>query len=161
MIGTEDFLYLMGGEHFNIYEGRYKFNKMYKYDIKNDEWEDTNRPMSTDGPMGWASCLLLNNEILVAGGKGTRTTEIFNLQSNTWRLGPDLPNTIYGYQLVKARPSSQYAAFLIGGGGYDGNTNIYGLSKDFKSFTKIGDFKRRIYFVAMTLPDKVVEKCVD
>ena len=140
---------------------------MYKYDIKNDEWEDTNRPMRVEiywwGNRFWHSCLLLNNEILVAGGMGIRTTEIFNLQSNTWRLGPDLPNTIHGSQLVKARPSSQYAAFLIGGGHYDEvYSDIYGLTKDFKSFEKIGNLKTTHFtHVAMTLPDKVVERCVD
>jgi len=158
MIGTEDFLYLMGGDD----------GSLYKYDIKNDEWEDTNHPMSLNGSNGmwehriWHSCLLLNKEILVAGGTGTTYTSIFNLQSNTWRLGPDLPTTIYGSQLVKAQPSSQYAAFFIGGGYNDAYTDIYGLTKDFKSLAKIGDLKTaRINHVAMVLPDKVVEKCVD
>ena len=140
---------------------------MYKYDFKNDEWENTNRPMrgwnSSDENRSWHSCLLLNKEVFVAGGIGTKTTEIFNFQSNTWRSGPDLPKRIYGSQLVKARPSSQYAAFYIGGGYYDEvHSDIYGLTKDLKSFIKIGDLKTsRFSHVVMVLPDKVVEKCVD
>ena len=39
---------------------------MYKYDIRNDEWEDTNRPMRVT--RSWHSCLLLNKEIFVVGG---------------------------------------------------------------------------------------------
>ena len=139
---------------------------MYKYNIKNDEWEDTNRPLKKS--KGWHSCLLLDKEIFVAGGIvedyiGTNKTEIFNLQSNTWRSGPDLPRKIYSFQLVKARPSSQYAAFYIGGGYYDEvYSDIYGLTKDLNSFIKLGDLKTsRFSHVAMELPDKVIEKCVD
>ena len=134
---------------------------MYKYDIKNDEWEDTNRPMQET--RSYHSCLLLNKQILAAGGFGTKTTEIFSLQSNMWRSGPDLPRKIYSFQLVKARPSSQYAAFLIGGGYYDEvYSDIYGLTKDLNSFIKLGDLKTsRFSHVAMELPDKVIEKCVD
>ena len=99
---------------------------MYKYDIRNDEWEDTNRPMRVT--RSWHSCLLLNKEILVVGGYLEKTTEIFNLQNRTWRSGPDLPKEIGYSQLVKAQPSSQYAAFLIGGKDYAIlRTDIYKL----------------------------------
>ena len=86
---------------------------MYKYDIKRDDWEDTNRPMKETRYSH--SCLLSNKEIFVAGGWERKTTEIFDLQSRTWRSGPDLPKEIGYSQLVKAQPSSQYSAFLIGG----------------------------------------------
>ena len=131
---------------------------MYKYDIKRHEWEDTNRPMKD--ARKYHSCLLLNKEIFVAGGG--KTTEIFNLQSRKWRSGPDLPETIGLSQLVKAQPSSQYAAFLIGGGKDYSNaySDIYGLTKDFNSFIKIGNLKTARYgHVAMVLPDELVEKC--
>ena len=61
---------------------------MYKYDIKRDEWEDTNRPMRETRI--YHSCLLLNKGVFVVAG-GVTTTEIFNLQSRTWKSGPDLP----------------------------------------------------------------------
>ena len=131
---------------------------MYKYDIKRDEWEDTNRPMK-EVRIGH-SCLLLNKEIFVAGGYNTKTTEIFNLQSRTWRSGPKLPEKIFASQLVIAQPSSKYAAFLIGGTYYRTISDIFALSKNYKRFIKIGDLKTaRRNHVAMVLPDKLVEKC--
>ena len=39
---------------------------MYKYDIKRDEWEDTNRPMRET--RNRHSCLLLNKEVFFVGG---------------------------------------------------------------------------------------------
>ena len=131
---------------------------MYKYDIKKDTWEDTNRPMRV--PRSGHSCLLLNNEIFVAGGNGGtveqwKTTEIFNLESNTWRSGPDLPKEMWYFQLVKAQSSSRYSAFLIGGiEVFDALSGVYGLEKDFKSFQKIGDLKTARYGnVAFELPE--------
>lgn len=138
--------------------------EMYKYDIKRDEWEDTNHPMK-ETRYGH-SCLLLNKEIFVAGGNLRKTTEIFDLQSKTWRSGPDLPKEIYYSQLVKAQPSSQYAAFFIGGGKWDGNnwnaiSEIFGLTKNYESFKKIGNLKTaRQSHVAMVLSDEMVKKCV-
>jgi len=74
------------------------------------------------------SCLLINKEIFVVGGAWSDTTEIINLQNRTWRSGPDLPKEIQYSHLVKAQPSSQYAAFLIGGKDYATfSTNIYKL----------------------------------
>ena len=132
---------------------------MYKYDIKRNEWEDTNRPMKETRSSH--SCLLLNKEIFVAGG-WSETTEIFNLQSRTWRSGPDLPKKISYSQLVKAQPSSKYAAFLMGGSSSNALSDIFALSKSFKSFIKIGNLKTaRSDHVAMVIPDKLVEKCVD
>ena len=135
---------------------------MYKYDIKRDEWEDTNRPMKETR---WGhSCLLLDNEVFVVGGRGRKTTEIFNLQSRTWRSGPDLPKAIHNSQLVKSLPSSQYSAFLIGGYDYYNNASsyIFALSKNFKRFITIGNLKTaRKKHVAMVLSEKLVEKCVD
>ena len=138
---------------------------MYKYDINNDKWEDTNRPMR-ERRIGH-SCLVINKEIFVAGGDWSGTTEIFNLQSNTWRYGPRIlfgVKRIYDSQLVQAQPSSQYAAFLIGGRDKDWNaiSDIFALSKTFKSFIKIGKLKTaRKGHVAMVLSDEVVERCVD
>ena len=111
------------------------------------------------------SCLLINKEIFVVGGYYMKTTEIFNLQSRTWRSGPDLPKEICYSQLVKAQPSSQYSAFLIGGDRRhhpNAISDIFALTKDYKSFIKIGDLKNaRFDYVAMVLPDESVEKCVD
>ena len=133
---------------------------MYKYDIRNDEWEDTNRPMRVT--RSWHSCLLLNKEILVVGGYLEKTTEIFNLQNRTWRSGPELPKEIYSSQLVKAAPSSQYAAFLIGGKeDEDTISDIIAVTKDLKSFIKIGELKTARYsHLTMLLQDELVEKCV-
>ena len=66
--------------------------------------------------------------------------------------------------MVKAQPSSQYSAFLIGG--IDDYSNamrdIYAVPKDFKNFVFMGNLKTARYsHVAMVLPDELVEKCVD
>ena len=134
---------------------------MYKYDIKKDKWEDTNRPMRV--PRSGHSCLLLNNEIFVAGGNGDtveqwKTTEIFDFESNTWRSGPDLPKEIAYFQFMKAQPSSKYSAFLIGGiETFDALSDVYGLEKDFSSFIKIGNFKTARYGnVAFELPELAI-----
>ena len=143
---------------------------MYKYDIKRDEWEDTNRSMRERRE--YHSCLLLNKEIFVAGGWGRKTTEIFDLQSKTWRSGPDLPKEIYISQLVKAQPSLKYSAFLIGGYGHVGHgeyggqpnaiSDIFALTKNYESFIKIGNLKtKRVGHVAMVHSDQLVEKCVE
>ena len=132
---------------------------MYKYDIKRDEWEDINRPMRETRYGHF--CLLLNKEIFVAGGVDKKTTEIFNLQSRKWRSGPDLPKVIGHSQFVKAHPSSKYAAFRIGGYALDSAiSDIFALSKNYKSCIKIGNLKtEREYHMAMVLPDELVEKC--
>ena len=111
------------------------------------------------------SCLLINKEVFVVGGIGRKTVEIFNLQNETWRSGPDLPKELAYSQLVKAKPSSQYSAFLIGGwriqsGGY-AVSDIFALTKNYKSFIKIGDLKTARYsHVALVLSEHVGEKCV-
>ena len=150
------------------------------YDIENDEWKYEDIEIEWEYRMKHYrhkhSCLLLNNEIFVAGGYGWpgNSTAILNLQNNTWRPGPYLPKYIWNSQLVKAQPSSQYAAFLIGGYGYppiwigyggkDSNrflSDIYGLTKDLKSFKRIGSLESGPYkHVALVLPYNVVEKCV-
>ena len=134
---------------------------MYKYDIKRNEWEDTNRPMREKRYAH--SCLLLNKEVFVAGGRGTTTTEILNLQRRTWRPGPNLPKEIGYSQLVMARTSSKYSAFLIGGYNYpNAYSDIFGLSKNYNSFVKVGNLKTtRRGHVAMVLSDDLVKKCVD
>ena len=106
------------------------------------------------------SCLLINKEVFVVGGIGRKTVEIFNLQNETWRLGPDLPQEFAHSQLVKAKPSSKYSAFLIGNS--YAKSDIFALTKNYKSFIKIGDLKTARYsHAAVVLPDKLVEKCVD
>ena len=143
-------------------------NKMYKYDTKKDEWKDTSHQMIET--RGLHSCLVLNNEIFVAGGYQQKTTEIFDLQSHSWRTGPDLPKAIFNSQFVMAKQSSQYAAYLIGGrygtlGPTDNCTtisDIYGLTKDSKNFEKIGDLNTARYAHAvMVLTKEEIEKCID
>ena len=74
-----------------------------------------------------------------------------------------MPKEIYSSQLVKVEPSSQYAAFLIGGKeDEDTISDIIAVTKDFKSFIMIGELKTaRHSHLAMLLPDELVEKCVD
>ena len=69
---------------------------------------------------------------------------------------------IFRSQLVKEQPSSQYAAFLIGGKeDEDTISDIIAVTKDLKSFIKIGELKTARYsHLTMLLQDELVEKCV-
>ena len=139
---------------------------MYQFD--GNDWEDSHLEMKERRQ--YHSCVLLDGEIIVVGGEYRamylKTSEIFSLESNSWRSGPVLRTGIYGAQLVKAREGMKYAAYLIGG--YDGSlpsiypylTSIYGLSKDLLRFEKIGDLKKaRAYHVALSIPDNIIQKC--
>ena len=152
-------------QHDNVGKLQEWTNKMYKYYINYDVWEDTYSPMRALGNRrSGHSCLLLNNELFVAGGILRITTEIFNLENNRWRSGPDMPRNIGYSQLVEAQPSSKYAAFLIGGGisSHNAWSDIYGLTKDLRSFKKIGDLKNaRNSHVAMELSEELVQKCIN
>ena len=142
-----------------------KKNNVYKYDLQNDEWVGTNlRAWDSMRYFYENSCLLLGSEIIVFGELKYGPTDIFNFKTNTWRKGPYLPTLVYAGQLIKAQPSSQYAAFFIGGHHpyfVSMSSDIYGLTKDLKKFDKLGNLKTpRTGHIALVLPDKAVEKCI-
>ena len=104
----------------------------------------------------------LGDEIIIVGGYGKNTSDVFNVKHDFFRRGPDLPKNVMKGQLVKAQPSSKYAAYLIGGQveGIISLSEIYGLTKDFEKFVKIGNLKTpRSDHIALVLPVKAVEKC--
>ena len=99
---------------------------------------------------------------MVVGGRDMKSSEIFDAKSNLWRNGPELPKNIGYSQFVMAAPSSEYRAVLIGGAsdGVEILSDIYGLTKDYKKFVKIGNLKDgRFSHIAMVLPEEFIETC--
>ena len=57
------------------------------------------------------------HDIVVAGGISTTSTEIFDLNINQWRQGPDLPDVVVGnFRFCCARNVQYQDSFLIVGG---------------------------------------------
>ena len=130
--------------------------------MEKNEWEVSNHQM-LEARYGH-SCLYLDNAVIAVGGIGTKTTEIFDLNLEFWRYGGDLPKKSAYVSLLKSNPSSEYRAILIGGksDNRDVHSAIYGLTKDLRTFEKIGNLKVPRYgHVAMVLPEKSVNNCVD
>ena len=143
---------------------------MFAYNILEDEWEDTNKPMAQKR-FGHACLLIDEEEIIVTGGKHygdpsvvLKSSEIYNLKQRRWRPGPVLPTGILEAQFVKAKPGFKYLGYLIGGDNYGRRSYsaIYGLTKDMQRFVKIGDMtKQRSEHVAFVLSESISEKCGD
>ena len=90
------------------------------------------------------SCVLLvdqfnQKKIVVAGGSNfggdLKSTEIYDLNTQVWTPGPDLPTTVYYSSMVTASPESKYAAYLVGGyqGGSYGN-KIFSINNNMVKF---------------------------
>ena len=141
---------------------------MYEYDISEDKWNDTNTPLSRERYSH--SCLLVGKEIIVIGGHGEdlnddtrRTSEIFDIKEKRWRKGPDLPFDFTLGQFVKARKSSEFVGYIIGGDDAGRGLVVHGLTKDLKNFVRsnIRIERNKInQFVAEVLPESVVKNCV-
>ena len=71
-----------------------------------------------DGMVGFTK----KNEIVVAGGTDSKTSEIFNLDTMKWRMGPDFPviTDLYGARAVQYQDS-----FLIVSGYDRGGRGTY------------------------------------
>ena len=95
------------------------------------------------------SCVLVvdqfnQKKIVVAGGynrDGLKSTEIYDLNTQVWTHGPDLPTTVYRSSMVNASPGSKYAAYLVGGyqGGSFGN-KIFAINKNMDQWNEVGRF---------------------
>ena len=133
---------------------------MFAYNIFNDKWEDTNKPM-TQKRRSHACLLIDEEEIIVTGGYDydngnvyLKSSEIYNLKQRRWRPGPDFPTDISDAQFVKAKPGFKYLGYLID------YSAIYGLTKDMQRYEKIGDLKRpRNFHTAFGLSESISEKC--
>ena len=144
-----------------------RLNNMFAYNIFNDQWEDTNKPM-TQKRRSHACLLIDEEEIIVTGGYDydngnvyLKSSEIYNLKQRRWRPGPDLPIGIAKAQFVKAKPGFKYLGYFIGGrDGPRRSSAIYGLTKDMQRYEKIGYLKRpRNFPSAFVLSESISEKC--
>ena len=76
------------------------------------------------------SCAQLGTDIYVLGGKGLMSTEIFDLNTNTWTSGPNITNNLaYGYAFTYR--DNLYAIRQQG--------TVYKLSDDKKKWAHISD----------------------
>jgi len=88
--------------------------------------------------------------IWLGGGRADATTEKYELSTNTWRYGPDLPNYDSG-------PGEflSHAGVLIYAGGYE-NKNIYQLNTEQTGWIKIGEMSQnRRFFPALSISGNV------
>ena len=146
---------------------------MYEYSVLDDKWQDTETPMSRERYSH--SCLLVNEqELIVIGGEGEdlnddtdSTSEIFNFRERAWRPGPVLPIHFDSGKLLKAKESSEYIGYILGGWGSGAGSGllIHGLTKDLRNVVKLGSIEieeaRRNSFVALALPETISEKCAN
>ena len=135
---------------------------MFQYNVMDNKWE-TLHPFMSEARNGH-SCIVIDKVVLVTGGYGKKSSEIFSLSEQRWRTGPDLPTTNGYAKMVQAQPGSKYSAYLIGGlvSSYNPTSAIYGLTKDMTKFVKLGDLKiARSGHVALSLPENVIGQCPD
>jgi len=97
--------------------------------------------------------------VLVVGGFWRKSTEIYDVRTQTWSYGPDVPDSksgpyIYEGQLVNAQFASKYAAYLMGGkNGYSYQTEVYVINKNLQTWEDVGiSLRPRSRYVALSVP---------
>jgi len=105
---------------------------------------------SSQHDRSWHTCSEHTGYIWLGGGRDGATTEQYELSTNSWTYGPDLPN----YVALPGEFLSQ-AGVLIYAGGYD-NKNIYQLNKHQDGWIKIGEMsQKRSFFPALFISGNV------
>ena len=102
------------------------------------------------------------DKVLVVGGFWRKSTEIYDVRTQTWSYGPDVPDSksgpyIYEGQLVNAQFASKYAAYLIGylkiENGYSYQTVVYAINKNLQTWEDVGiSLRPRSSYVALSVP---------
>ena len=122
------------------------------------------------------SCIVLedkeqNNKVLVVGGYSgysggyRKTTEIFDIATQTWSNGIDIPITTIKSALIGASATSKYVAFLVGGDlnnqPNEPSNRIFGLNKNLTVWEEVaGTFEiPRWSHLAFQLPQDMMEEC--
>ena len=108
------------------------------------------------------SCVLVvdqfnQKKIVVAGGHGNggylKSTEIYDLNTQVWTRGPDLPTTVSYSSMVTASPGSKHAAYLVGG--YQGGSvanKIFAINNNMDQWIEVGRLTTpRKYHVALRI----------
>ena len=119
-------------------------------------------------------CLVIENgeKVLVVGGYGEdiysgrrlNSTEVFDVDTQVFSLGPTIPVAISDFVLVAALPNSEYAGYLVGGRistGFPQNfSDIYGITRDLKTIQEVGHLQKGIWFhVGLSIPEKIQRQC--
>ena len=98
------------------------------------------------------ACAVYQQEFYAIGGKKEASVEIYNIESGTWRDGPELPSIMIRGQAVVHGGM----LFIIYG---DGNVfQLEGNGKDWKKVTKIASYTSRPVFPALVVK-KAILKC--
>lgn len=96
-VGADNKIYVFGG-----YESTF-YDTIEVYDPVTNTWDNTKAPM----PNARAQCgaVAIGDDIYVFGGNSSgypiKNVDIYNIRSNTWRTGPDLPSENYGFAIAK------------------------------------------------------------
>ena len=121
------------------------------------------------------ACTYLRNNtghvttIIVVGGHmgnnshfSSATVEFYDVMSQTWKYGPNLPTPVEDGALAQANHSPLYSAYLFGGRSTaDGacTTAVYALSNMLDSWEKIGDLKtKRCCHIGIRLPNTLLKQ---
>ena len=125
--------------------------------ISDDRWTWTRIPNALEKRSGPACGLLENTKgrfIVVAGGYKSSTTEILNLDTLEWSMGPELPSDVYGGSMVSVKNGQEL--LLVGGygsGAGGATTNILKMNSSMASWEDGGFLNNpRFNAVAMTVP---------
>ena len=151
---------LIGGYHY----GFKLTNEVWMYDIENDTWK---LMPSMRLPRAKHSCTTVKDsdnaasKIIVAGGTGTNSVEIFDLKHQIWSTGPSLPYELSFSQLIQDGIGG--GALLVGGRAMISFqarrlATILHLSRDLKEWKQLGrDMKiARDSHVAMMIPENLI-----
>ena len=151
---------------FNQYFAHFLFqigSETYFYETTRNQWrQGTSIP---GGKRDRHACTTIRQgngepeKVLVVGGFGRKSTQIYDVRTQTWSNGPDVPDSnsspyIYNGRLVNAQSGSKYAAYLIGGkNGYSYQTKVYGISKNLQTWEDVGiTLRPRNEYVALSVP---------
>ena len=119
------------------------------YSLEHEEW--TEMPSMSTKRVQHA-CAQLGTNIYVIGGKGLMSTEIFDLNTNTWTSGPTM-NNMFDYGQAFTFQDNLYAIRQQG--------TVYKLADEKKEWAEVGDIGgigQRIIHPALVL-DRDILHC--
>eukprot|EP00091_Calanus_sinicus_P023840 TRINITY_DN8274_c0_g1_i1.p1 TRINITY_DN8274_c0_g1~~TRINITY_DN8274_c0_g1_i1.p1 ORF type:complete len:610 (-),score=95.70 TRINITY_DN8274_c0_g1_i1:144-1973(-) len=127
-------------------------NFAWIYNINKNPW--TRLPNSLEKRSGPACGFLQNSNgryIVLAGGYKSSTSEILNLETNEWSMGPDIGMDLYGGSMVSVMDGQEL--ILIGGYSTEAMDTILRMDSSMSSWKPAGSLnKPRFNTVAMTVP---------
>lgn len=127
-------------------------NFAWLYNIIENRW--TRLPNSLEKRSG-PSCGFLRTSsgsyIVLAGGYKSSTSEILNLDTKEWSIGPDIGKDLYGGSMVSVMDGQEL--ILIGGYSSGAMSQVIRINSSMSSWEPAGSLnKTRFNTVAMTVP---------